>query len=273
MAWLDLTRVLAAPEARPGTPLAPNGTGWLIAVGSPPRRRFPRLLGCVERLGGLVALGPVWADLLDIQHTFVRILLGAAPFLAAYGAPFLLSFASLRAQLGRAVVPDGLDETGPGTLVRVTGVIANQPTVPTLFRGVPSVLSRNRARGTDETRGIDFRLDLEGGRSVHVSVQGALLLDRPVRLHEPPACGPVITKWGKPPSRLYSGLVMNPPLWDRVFKTRHHEVSVGPGDRVEVCGVLDRRPAPQGEGPVGRGTPILTELHGTEKTPLLVRRV
>ena len=97
---------------------------------------------------------------------------------------------------------------------RVSGVIAAGPAVPTLFRGLPSVLSRSRVGGADETRGIDFSLVVDGGGQASVRARGAILLDRPRRTREPPACGAVCAdSFGKGEPRLRSALLDGTSFW------------------------------------------------------------
>jgi hypothetical protein len=77
----------------------------------------------------------------------------------------------LRGQFELAERVVSLDDAPSGTLVRVTGTIGPQATVPTLFRGVPAVLFRNRVASADETRGQDFLLDLDQGGQAKVAVR------------------------------------------------------------------------------------------------------
>jgi hypothetical protein len=53
----------------------------------------------------------------------------------------------------------------------------------------------------------------------------------------------------------------------------YDEAFVGPGDLVEVTGMLVREPDPSGSSVPGRGVPFVTALQGTHDRPLIVRRV
>src|SRR5437762_9831859 len=148
-----------------------------------------------------------------------------------------------------------------------------QAAVPTLFRGLPAVLFRNCIGNADEVRGIDFELDLDGGQQARVCVRGALLVDRPTRAQQAPACGPV---YAEPcaegfKARLRSALLVEPSPVFRAFGSRH-ESSVGPGDRIEVAGVLHHEPAPEAAEPFTRRIPIALVLRAGAGQPLLVRR-
>ena len=181
----------------------------------------------------------------------------------------------LRRRLARAVRPGCLAEIEPGRLVRLTGVIAPQPTVPTLFRGIPAVLFRNRLGGADETRGIDFLLDVDGGGQATICVRQALFLDRPTRTREPPACGPVgIEAFGEGRRhRLRSVLVIEPSLFLRLSRPARHESAVAPGDRIEVFGFLHQEAAPDTAGAFDRHVPVRFAVRAGAQLPLVVRRI
>jgi hypothetical protein len=53
---------------------------------------------------------------------------------------------------------------------------------------------------------------------------------------------------------------------------RRYESSVGPGDRVEVCGIVEHVLDPALENPSPREPPLRAVLMADGKTPLLVRR-
>src|SRR3954451_20066328 len=61
-----------------------------------------------------------------------------------------------------------------------------------------------------------------------------------------------------------------PRLWCQPLLRR--ESSIRPGDTVEVCGFLHRRPAPDGASTFDRRIPIEVALQGSARCTLLVRR-
>jgi hypothetical protein len=170
-----------------------------------------------------------------------------------------------------------LEDCPNGATVRVAGVISSEATVPSLFRAQPSVLFKSAIRSAEQTQGIDFALDLDNGQRVRICVRRALLVDRPLRTREPPACGPVsVDHWsdGRGGFSLKSDMFTGPSWWARLFgPARRYEASVGPGDRVEVCGVLHHEPAPDDLGPFARQMPIRAVLRAPARYPLLVRRL
>jgi hypothetical protein len=127
----------------------------------------------------------------------------------------------------------------------------------------------------DETRGLDFLLALDNGEQAKVAVRGSFLVERPKRTHEPPACGPVSPEavMSSPDSLgrhhiLRSDMLRSDPLFPRLLG--RYESSVGPGDRIEVCGVVRQVLAPELRSL--REVPTRPVLGAGEETPLLVRR-
>jgi hypothetical protein len=210
---------------------------------------------------------------IELRHSSLAILVLLAPLaFAARGSTF--PRARLKQQLERAGQVISLVDVPEGTLVRVAATILPQPTVPTLFRGIPAVLFRNRMGLADETRGLDFLVRLDNGEQAKVAVRGGFLLDRPKRTRVPPACGPVSpenmmsTETYKSGYVLRSDMLRRDPLFARLLG--RYESSVGPGDRVEVCGVVRHVPAPELRTP--RGVPTRPLIGANEEMPLLVRR-
>jgi hypothetical protein len=272
--WMEQTRGLAAPDAPATGALTPNGTGWLVGAGSVTRRIHPRLARWVARSACLAAMGPTWVNLLELPPVFPVVLaMGLALPGALFGAGRLLAHAAMARRLSEAAEITRLAGLPHGTVVRVAGRVAARATVPTLFRGVPAVLFRNQAGGADETRGIDFSLELADGQRVEIAVRQALLLDRPRVTREPPACGPVSADlWDRDDVlRLGSDLLRRPSLWSRVFGRTLRESSIGPGDRVEICGVLHHEAAPDAVSPFDRHVPVGFVLRASPGMPLLVR--
>jgi hypothetical protein len=269
---------LAAPRAPPAGDLVANGSGWLIGRGDP-REQVYRPLPQGARLLVLtsIMIGQVVTPFVPTRW-FPALLLGIAipaVFVDAWIVPRL----KLRRLLKRAKRLARLAGVPDGTLVRAVGTIGPQAAVPTLFRGVPAVLFRNRIDSADETRGLDFRLELDEGGDAKVAVRGGFLLDAPTRTREPPACGPVSAHSVDGHQTLRSDLFGA--AWGSDLQVLsslrslvgRYESSVGPGDRVEVCGVVRHVPAPDVEARFLRVPPMRPVLEAGEGTPLLVRRV
>jgi hypothetical protein len=274
------TQGLAAPEPPPGGALVPNETGWLIDVGTVDRRLRPRLWFWTQALGGAVGMTPIMlADFVFNVHLGLpgSMLLGVGSFLSLFGVARVITRQALRHQLNRAITGD-VQNLPPGRLVRLRGVITAQATVPTLFRGVPAVLFRNRIGAADETRGVDFALDV-AGQQIRIGARRSLLLDEPSRVREPPACGPVYCDpWANPKlrdrsARLCSSLFTTPPGWFKILPSRRFESSVGPGDEVEVFGILHHEVDPDAGDAFSREVPVGRALRAGARLPLIVRSV
>src|SRR5262249_38659777 len=125
-----------------------------------------------------------------IHSPLVAAGMGAAGIALFAGTSTVLSLKPRR-QLRLARPLGRLADVPDGTLVRVVRLIPPQPTARTLLRGPPAVRFRNRIGEAEETRGLDFLLDLDGGEQARVDVRRAFLLEQPTRTREPPACGPV----------------------------------------------------------------------------------
>ncbi len=207
----------------------------------------------------------------ELVHSHLTGLFLLAPVVVAVGtlvASATFPRARLKRQLELAGRMVSLADVPDGTLVRVSGTILPQATVPTLFRGVPAVLFRNRMGPSDETRGLDFFVGLDKGEQAKVAVRGSFLLDRPARTREPPVCGPVTLEAVGDAYALRSDmLAFRPSLIARLL--RRYESSVGPGDRIEVCGVVRHVRAPELRSL--REVPTRAVLGASEDTPLLVR--
>ena len=265
---------LAAPEPPSEGELVPNGSGWLLGRGATLERLHPRLARWLPGVACLAGMGPTWALMLGGHPFFAfAFLFGLLPPAVLFSATVLTVNASLRRLVARARAAEQLGSVPDGTFVRVHGVVVAQPTVPSLFAGTPAVLFRNRLGGADETRGIDFEVELASGERVKVCVRDAFLRDLPRPVAGPAACGPVFCDtWGpKRHARLASPKVVPAPPWATVARQRLREVAVAPGDAVEICGVLDREPLVDAAAPLGRHIPVALVLRSAPATPLLVR--
>lgn len=263
-ALVDRTVGLGAPRAPPEGDLVPNESGWLIGVGEPQEQMYPDSKW-VERLSVLAFLpGLVAAELTHFAH----VVLPAGIVASALIVTSIVPRVRLQRQLKRARQVAHLADVPEGTLVRVSGTIPPQATVPTLFRGIPAVLFRTRMDSAQETRGLDFLLDLDNGEQAKVAVRSGFLLEPPKRTREPPACGPVSPHAVGRVYVLRSDMLRRPPLLSRLFG--RYESSVGPGDRIEVCGIVRHVFSPDLRSL--RQVPTRPVLGAGEDTPLLVRR-
>jgi hypothetical protein len=226
---------LAVPEAPPTGDLVPNGTGWVIGGGTVGQRMYPRPWSRAHWTLPFLAAN-LYMGLIGVHHLghVTSLVLALAPVTLSIGVLRFLVGAKLR-RLDTADRPARVAAAPLGAVVRLCGVIVPQATVPTLLRGRPAVLFKSRVDGAEQTQGIDFQLELEDGQRVDICVRGAFLLDR--------------LTW------------------------RRHEASVGPGDRVEVCGVLHHEPAEEGVASFDRHATIRHVLRASRTTPLLVRSV
>jgi hypothetical protein len=278
----ERTFALAAPEPPPMGALTANGSGWLVGEGDVMLRLHPRLMrATVPAAVWLGVFVPDLVDLVGLPHR-VPVMIGAGlVWGVAIGQTIrLVSRVLVRRHLGRALRPSRLTEVPPGTLVGVTGVIPEQPTISTMFRGRPAVLFRHALAGVRETRGIDFLLELPSGERVRVSARQAVLLDRPVMVPEPLACGPVSAYR----LSLTGRAALEPPpaqgrrfgRFGRVRRFRQRqafEASVGPGSRVEVVGVVDQQADPDAASSFDRHIPVELVLRAPGDAPLYVRSV
>ena len=280
-AWMERTEGLAAPRAPAEGALAANRTGWLVGLGGLRRRFFPRVGLVVERMApvltgyafarmviGLLGLDPHWVTLVASMIGMVTIPMGTLELVA-------------RRRMGRArrraLSVDSPDGVAPGTYVHLRGTVVAQPTARTLARGTAAVIFRNRVWwGADETRAIDFWVELADGQRVKVSARQAILLDAPRPVREPAACGPVFLGsdpdgGGFPPVfRLCPEPITGAPWWRLVY-TRLRESSLGPGDPIELWGALEQELNPEAERGGSRNPPLATVICSRPGHPLFLR--
>jgi hypothetical protein len=274
--WMKRTAGLSAPRAPRQGDLEPNGTGWVIGLGSVRRRMFPRAAMAVDRSGLLAPMAPAVSHYLGFGNELL-------PFLGVMAAVVAVPFAVLelwarlagRRERARARSIDRPDAVESGSHVTFRATVCEQPTVPTLGGGAGSVLFRNRLLGTDETRGIDFWVELPGGQHVKVSARDAILLDHPAAIENPPACGPVWLGVAARGERVYTRLQPEPPpappRWHRLLRPQLRESALLPGQSLQLWGILDREPAPDGERGPGRTTPLRTILRARKGVHLYLR--
>ena len=276
-AWMKKTAWLSAPRAPRDGDLAPNGTGWVVGLGSIRRRLYPRAAQAFDRSGLLVSLAPAVTFLIGQPTTEVLL----AVMVAIAGTPFALFEAwarvASRRERARAVPLERPEAVAPGTHVRFRATVCPQPTLTTAAGTTAAVLVRNQIPGLDETRGIDFWVETPGGQRVKVSARRAIFLNPARRGPRQPACGPV---WFGSASRsdgVHSRIQPDPPtgtpLWRRLFRPHLREVALRPGDKVDLWGVLEKEPAHDAEGGPGRGTPLRPVLRARGSIHLFVRKL
>jgi hypothetical protein len=275
---------LRAPPAPADGALVPNGTGYLLAVGPVSQRIYPKTAAAARVLSGLSL--PIVA---------------AMPFLlvpAPYGPLGVAVLGALACWLPRALL-DGITrsrlvhrmETAParatiaaapgtkaraathrGRVVRFTGTVAEQATVPSLFTGRPVVLATSDCAGVAETRGIDFDVQLAGGERVRVPARDALLLGRGQRVRGQPSCGPLMLTVAGGATRLQSALLSTEGWLAHLLGMTARELTLGPGDTVEICGVLDFEPDPDTQRGFARGPALRAVLRPSGGVPVIVRK-
>jgi hypothetical protein len=271
---------LRAPPAPDAGRLAANGTGYLLAIGPPSQHLYPRSWS-VARWTSALAL-PVVAAL--------PFLLVPAPYgalgVAALGAfacwlPRAALGAIARARLTRRLetappLTPGAGEAAPaspaGGVVRVEGIVSEQATVPSLFTGRPVVLATSDCAGVVETRGIDFDVRLADGRLVRVPARDAVLLGRLPRVRGHLLCGPLTLTLAGGKPRLRSALLSADGWIGSLLRFAAHELTLGPGDAVELCGAIDLEPDEETQRGFARGPALRPVMRATAGVPIVVRR-
>jgi hypothetical protein len=161
-----------------------------------------------------------------------------------------------------------------GRIVRVEGTVAEQATVPSLFSGRPVVLATSDCAGVVETRGIDFDVRLADGRLVRVPARDAVLLGRPSRVRGLPSCGPLTFTLAGGEPRLHSALLSADGWIGSLLRFTAHELTLGPGDVVDLCGAIDLEPDEEAQRGFGRGPALRLVMRATSDAgiPVVVRK-
>jgi hypothetical protein len=200
-----------------------------------------------------------------LPEEIVRLFIALAPVvdlarLALLGGGRLARRASLAAVPRRdQVLPAG--EESPASTVRLRGRIeatggagfetpgAVEPALfaRTIFL-MRSAYLRPLTSYADETRGLDFGIRLGSGELVHLAAEEVRLHDAPRRVARPN-----LAELGRRGGHCRRSWLFGLPPYVR-------EVAIRAGDTVEVAGVIVREVGPHGEGPMGRGTPLLARL-------------
>ena len=271
---------LRAPPAPDAGRLSANGTGYLLAIGPPSQHLYPRSWSVAGWLSALSV--PVVAALPFLLVPAPYGLLGVAALgtLACWlprAALGTLARARLARRLERAprlatIAPE-VDHTRlAGRLVRLEGVVSEQATVPSLFTGRPAVLAISDCAGVVETRGIDFDVRLADGRLVRVPARDAVLLGRPPRVRGHLLCGPLTLTVDDGKPRLRSALLSADGWIGSVLRFAAHELTLGPGDAVELCGAIDLEPDEETQRGFARGPALRPVLRPSSGFPVVVRK-
>ena len=268
---------LRAPPAPEEGALVPNGTGYLIAVGPISQRIYPKTSAAASVLSGLSVPVLVAMPFLLVPAPYGPLGVAVLGALACWLPRALLdgitrSRLEHRVKTAAASTASALGPAHRGKLVCFTGTVAEQPTVPSLFNGRPVVLATSDCAGVTETRGIDFDVQLASGERVRVSARDAVLLGRGQRVRGQPSCGPLtVTVAGGAP-RLHSALLSTDGWLARLWGMTARELTLGPGDAVEICGALDFEDDRDVQRGFSRGPALRPVLRPWGGAPVIVRR-
>jgi hypothetical protein len=270
---------LRAPSAPREGALVPNGTGYLLSVGPAARRLHPRAAAAGRWVSALAL--PVVAAMPFVlipapYGVYGVAALGALAWWLPGAALARLARARMLRRLERAPVSSALDSAGAsptpvGRLVRLRGTVASQATVPSLFTGRPVVLATSDCAGAVETRGIDFAVQLADRQRVHLSARDTILLGRPERVRGTPSCGPLTFSMVGGRWRLRSALLSADGWVGRLAGLSARELTLAPGDAVEICGVVDREPDPAAQRGFERSPALRAVLRPVAGMPVIIR--
>jgi hypothetical protein len=269
-----------------GGPLYPVREGWLLrrVEGYRPWAMLPP---GYRRKTLFWALAPlVLLDLLSMA-------LGGPPVLVCIG--FLVALrgsrpiadALLRRAMERLKCRDVLAGRARGEVVRVCGRVRPGPSFASAGGRWPSVLAayagcathpssrfvgkggrrfrrRRRTRPWAEFRGMDFLLDLPGGETAVVSARDAYLL-APSALIDVASCRMVDVVTAP------LGRVVRKDADGTVIESVVAELVVGPGDEVQLYGVLDWEVNQAAAGSPGRAGALAPVIRAGAGVPLVVR--
>jgi hypothetical protein len=277
----------ASTAASHGGPLYPVREGWLLrrVEGYRPWAMLPP---SYRRRTLFWALAPL--VLLDL----VSMALGGPPVLVCVG--FLVALkgsrpiadALLRRSLERQPCREQLAGRARGEAVRVQGRVRPGPCFASAGGRWPSVLAayagsamhpagrnsaksggrrgrrRRRTRPWAEIRGMDFLVDLPGGETVVVSARDAYLL-APNALIDVASCRMVDVVTAP------LGRVVRKDAEGTVIESVLAELVVGPGDEVEIYGVLDWEVNQAAAASPGRTGALAPVIRSSAQVPLVVR--
>ena len=279
MGW-ERSAGLRAPRAPEEGALVANGTGYLLAVGPPAQRLHPRAWSA-GRWVSVMAM-PVVAAMPFLLVPSPYGLVGVGALLAfAWWSPGAALGALARARLTRRLAraplwsPTDRDPTRPasaGRLVRLRGTVSAQPTVPSLFTTSPVVMATSDCAGAVETRGIDFIVELDSGHRVNVPARDAILLGHSQRVRGQPSCGPVALSLVAGRWRLRSALLSSDGWLARLVGLAARELTLSPGDAVELGGVVDLEPDPGAQRGFERSPALRSVVRPAAGLPVIVRK-
>ncbi len=276
---------LRAPPAPEDGALVPNGTGYLLAVGPVSQRIYPRTAAVARVLSGLSLPVVVAMPFLLVPAPYGPLGVAVLGALACWLPRALLDgitrsrlahrmrITPAHAATAAATAPARPAAARRGQVVRFTGTVAEQATVASLFTGRPVVLATSDCAGVAETRGIDFDVQLAGGERVRVPARDALLLGRGQRVHGQPSCGPLTLTVSDGAARLQSALLSTDGWLARLFGMTARELTLGPGDRVEVCGALDFEEDRDMQRGFARGPALRAVLRPAGGVPVIVSKL
>jgi hypothetical protein len=107
---------------------------------------------------------------------------------------------------------------------------------------------------------------------VRVPARDALLLGRGQRVHGEPSCGPLTVGVADGAPRLRSALLSTDGWLARLLGMTARELTLGPGDPVEICGALDFEPDPETQRGFERGPALRAVLRPSGGAPVIVRK-
>jgi hypothetical protein len=275
-----------------GGPLYPVREGWLLrrVEGYRPWAMLPRSYRLRTFFWALAPL--VLLDLLSMA-------LGGPPVLVCVG--FLVALrgsrpiadALLRRTLERQPCREQLAGRARGEVVRVHGRVRPGPSFASAGGRWPSVLAayagcaehpagrtgggkagaksggkrgrrRRRTRPWAEIRGMDFLVDLPGGETVVIAARDAYLL-APNALIDVASCRMVDVVTAP------LGRVVRKDAEGTVIESVVAELVIGPGDEVEIYGVLDWEVSQTAAGSPGRAGALAPVIRASAQVPLVVR--
>ena len=296
--WERSTGLQAPPAPAEGL-LGAKGGGYLLAIGPPSRRLYPRATAAARSLSALALpviaampfllvpapYGPLGVAALGALACWLptRLLAGLARRhlarrfdRAAPSAPQASAATSAAPETAATASPAGARQ--PSGLpaarrpVRLAGTVADQATVPSLFTRQPVVLATSEYAGVIETRGFDFDVRLADGTLVRVPARDAVLLGRGPRVQGRPQCGPLALTFTGDGPRLRSALLAASGGWAcRLLDLTARELTLGPGDAVELCGELDYEPD-DSRSSCSRGPALRAVLRPADGLPAIVRK-
>jgi hypothetical protein len=133
------------------------------------------------------------------------------------------------------------------------------------------VLAASDCAGVTETRGFDFDVRLADGTLVRVPARDIVLLGRRQRVRGQPSCGPITVSFsGGDEPRLCSALLADRGVLDHLLERFVHEVTLGPGDPVQLFGALDVEAHPSTESSFAREPALRAVLRPAAGLPIIV---